>query len=158
MADITGLIYSYRECVRHLWNTYFLPTAGVSVDWSVQHDFHPVEDMLFELMVLDRIGRKRDPMADEYPFLSVIVEAPRTPIEINAGESTGRWDEPPEYACKGDFSFNLMGLWNWFDGGFRDYGYYLVRISGCVSHPHLVGRRALLPVSEALKVIHEESL
>src|SRR4051812_42392477 len=36
MKDVTARLGSYRECVRHLWNGYFLPAVASSSDkWAV---------------------------------------------------------------------------------------------------------------------------
>mgnify|MGYP003576692900 CR=1 FL=1 len=159
MTDVTGLIYTFRESARHLWNTYFLPDAAGHTDWDTRHRFQSIEDGLFELLVLEKLPLKAaPPLADEYPFLTIAIEAVRTPIDISAGEGTGRWDEKPHYAYQGEFKFHLIRLWNWYELGFRDYGYYHVRITDSPKYPHVVGREALVPVSEALKVICEEAI
>jgi hypothetical protein len=153
-VDVTGHLHTFRECARHVWNVYFLKVAAGTVNWDIVETFQSIEEALFDALVLHQLPRRPIPsVADEYPFLSIAIDGVRTPIHISAGEGTGRWDQEPHLAYAGDFEFHLIRLWNWYDQGFRDYNYYYVRISSSSKYSHLVGREALIPVSEALKVM-----
>ena len=52
MMDITDRMQSYRECVRHIWNTHFRAEAEQSQDWDLRDDFCDAALMLFRALVL----------------------------------------------------------------------------------------------------------
>ncbi|RKH82488.1 hypothetical protein D7Y21_28335 [Corallococcus sp. AB045] len=65
-ADLDRLMRQYRECARHVWNTYFQPLED---GW---HEFINVEQSLFHGLVLVQAG-----MENSRPDGSGLVEAIR---------------------------------------------------------------------------------
>jgi hypothetical protein len=57
--DITEIFQNFRECARHIWNTYFRTLDDGS------HKFINVERELYESMVLEQIYGDSDYKADE---------------------------------------------------------------------------------------------
>ena len=57
MKDVSARLRSYRECVRHLWNTHFLEVVGGSADKRALRD--PFDDVccaLFGCLVVEPLG------------------------------------------------------------------------------------------------------
>ena len=160
MEEITQILNAYRECVRHLWNSYYQPLALAEnkQNWELEEKFGEIEKDIFSSLVLNHVyGHPWEQAKEEYDYLVLKIDAVRSPIMISAGEGTGRWDQEPEYAERDDFEFYLMGFWNWWVLGFREYNIYHVRISASSKYPELIGRQALIPVSEAIKVFIDDT-
>jgi hypothetical protein len=57
MKDVTDVLQSYRECVRHLWNANFMGLIPAAEDrWNLQHLFDEAASVLFRALVVDRLG------------------------------------------------------------------------------------------------------
>ena len=52
MDDVTHLFSTYRECVRHLWNTYFRPVAEPTQNWDLRDEFDTIARGIFSSLVL----------------------------------------------------------------------------------------------------------
>ena len=52
MDDVTHLFITYRECVRHLWNTYFCSVADPSQNWDLRDEFDSIARSIFSSLVL----------------------------------------------------------------------------------------------------------
>jgi hypothetical protein len=57
MEDVTSIFETYRECARHLRNTYF--STRDNEDWEVIEDFEEVARVLFERLVLVQLVEER---------------------------------------------------------------------------------------------------
>jgi len=53
MKDITAIFETYRECARHVRNTYF--STRTTQDWDIIEDFEEVEDILFKKLITDQV-------------------------------------------------------------------------------------------------------
>jgi hypothetical protein len=102
-TDITYLMNKYRECVRHLWNSYFLEQLSPEDQWDISDEFDDICTMLFSSLVLNPIGctsRKKSPGYKQFPeplpCLHVVPLAESgTPIRINREVgASGYWDYP----------------------------------------------------------------
>lgn len=57
MKDVTTRLSSYRECVRHLWNAYFLEAIVHSSDkWTLRDEFDDTCQLLFAALVVEPLG------------------------------------------------------------------------------------------------------
>jgi len=97
MKDITNILQSYRECVRHLWNANFLALLPTAQDrWNLRDQFDEVGSVLFSALVVDRLGVQaeacsaymlrlnRRPPSQALPWLRVVpISDHGTPIMIN---------------------------------------------------------------------------
>ena len=52
MNDVTPQMQSYRECVRHIWNSYFRTEAKARQDWDLRDRFCDAALILFRALVL----------------------------------------------------------------------------------------------------------
>ena len=162
--DVTAVLDSYRECVRHLWNTYFWREAEARNDWDLSDEFETVAKRLFRVLVLKPLQgadaesvREGSATQEPWTFLRVEVEQ-RSPIMINRGVNTGYWDDPLVIVSHGELDLHFVDFFDWTSLGFRDFGLYRVRIAGSKAHPSLLGRDALVPVGPGVKVFHEETV
>jgi hypothetical protein len=110
MKDLTAEINTYRECVRHLWNAYLLPTVAANGDgWSVRDEFDDVCRKLFGLLLVDPLRLAGVSRADlllspsrtdnraPLPWLQIVPNgAPSVPVMINRhpSDAHGYWDHP----------------------------------------------------------------
>lgn len=66
MDDVTDLLLTYREAVRHLWKTYFAPRRDEELPWL----FISIENDLFYSLVVWELGRPSGQAAvvGDFPF------------------------------------------------------------------------------------------
>lgn len=161
MNDITHLMDTYRECVRHLWNTYFQREAELRQDWDLRDQFCDASLLLFRALVLRGVGREDagvlpDYHGDQQPLMCVQLHVePRSEIMVNRSGAGGYWDDPVKLVEAGECDLRFIRFFDWSDLSFRDFAFYRVRIVGSSRYPHLVGRDALLPVTTSVKVFCE---
>lgn len=100
MNDVTPLMQNYRECVRHVWNSYFRAEAEPRNDWDLRDRFCDAAVILFQALVLhglvvDESQVLADYRADPQPlmFLRLQVES-RSEIMVNRTGTSGYWDDP----------------------------------------------------------------
>jgi hypothetical protein len=158
MDDVTHLFNTYRECVRHLWNTYFLPLAEPTQDWDIRDEFDSVACAIFSSLVLHPVGIsgcELSPASSSEPltlpdFRIVPDCAHGVPILINRDlPRSGYWDYPVSEVCPGDVELHLLRFFDFDELDFRDFRYFEVFIHSSPTHPNIVGRVALLEVKYA---------
>ena len=66
MRDVTYLMDTYRECVRHLWNTDFLRDAQEKNDWDLKDEFDDASAILFHAFDLRRLNREDIEFTPDY--------------------------------------------------------------------------------------------
>jgi len=159
MGDVTPLMDAYRECVRHLWNTYFQREAEANQDWDHRDEFNAIAAQLFRALVLRKLGRESAEVRPDHwaprkplPFLQVVVE-PRSEIMVNREIDGGYWDHPLTVIDQGDLELHFVQYFDWADLAFRDFAYYRVRIVGSAKYPDVVGKDALIPAGPSVKVL-----
>src|SRR5579862_7056185 len=114
MEDVTCSMDAYRECARHVWNTYFQQDAERDGDWDLRDHFNEVALTLFRALVLRRLGRagfvvqpdQRCPR-QVLPFLHVRVES-STEILVNRDLDSGYWDHPLTSGRMGDLQLRFL--------------------------------------------------
>jgi len=158
MNDVTPLMQSYRECVRHIWNSYFRAEAEPRQDWDLRDRFYDAALILFRALVLhgldvDDSRMLADYRGDQQPltFLRLEVDS-RSEIMVNRTGTSGYWDDPVTSIEHGDCDLRFIQFFDWWDLGFRDFAFYRVRIVASPRYPHLVGRDALVPVTSSVKM------
>jgi len=173
MKDVTGRFNAYRECVRHLWNGYFLEAIGHASDkWAASEGFDDVCATLFGSLVVAPLGvvsasarsvlsRSRDLDGLAIEWLHVVPRATpaSVPIMINRDPRSdgGYWDHPLRQVSQSDISLRFV---RWFDFGeleFRDFRYFLVRVASA-SQSDVVGRAALIECEYADVFLDESAI
>jgi hypothetical protein len=140
-TSITGFMREFRECARHVWNTYFQP---LDEGW---HEFINVEHSLFAGLVLSRLGLPdghplRDP-AGYYPAIGVVPEVPPHGLPIMFAEpGSGAWKEAR--LSSADFDMRYV---DFFDFAHlqdpHDFRYVHARVLGAPD-PLYIGKDVLL--------------
>lgn len=154
MKDITLLLAKCRESARHLWNTYFVDrvNAAEAFDhkWNIVDQFRQIERLLLWGVVFDELDEHRceiDPGKELVSLLHVVPEpATGVPIMISRPSADGNkyWDDPVDRVQASEVDLRFIEYFDWDQLGPREFQYYRVRIQSFSTHPHLVGRDALL--------------
>ena len=95
MQEVTSFFNHYRESVRHLWNTAFLPVQEEVDIWQLREAFEVIEASLFETLVLYRLEGMWQEAAVLLPRLRVIPTSSTMTLFINrTSPPSGYWDDP----------------------------------------------------------------
>jgi len=159
MKDVTTIMERYRECVRHIWNTY-LRTGNSTPDDKVNR-FDRIKELLFSEIVLRELGKpnyRREDCQQELTFLRVVPVCEGVPIMVNRPSSDGNkyWDDPVDNAGP-DADLRFIDFFDWDQLGFMNLQFYHVKIFHFPKFPHLVGREALLDTQYARVFLDESS-
>jgi hypothetical protein len=166
MEDVTNYFNEYRECVRHLWNTYFRSVAEQINEWDVRDEFDDIARALFASLVLHPLGvnaTELTPASSAQPkALRAFRIVPRTehgvPILINRDlPRSGYWDHPLDLVRPTDVELHLLRFFDFDQIGHRDFKYYEVLIAASETHPEIVGRAALIECEYAKVFCTEKS-
>ena len=158
MRDITDLMNIYRECSRHLWNTYFSgrENSGGSLD-----AFSQITPLLFEGLIENELNYESEANVDELaPPVLKVVPRERSPIIIKFLNKPGEnncWGEGKDiYVNSEEIELDFVDYFDWSQWPIREFHFYRCRIVRFASHPEFEGREALI---EALngRVFHDES-
>ena len=149
MEDITEILNDYRECSRHIWNTYFrFLEEGDSLFWSV-------EEALLNQLVLSQINKppvclmttsgNKEPIL----YLRIIPTSDcGSPAMINRTGDSGYWDDPVNMIKPEEIDLRFLEFFD-FAGpqDYRDWKYYRARIQSFPTQKHLEGRDLLIDAS-----------
>jgi len=151
MKDVTPLFETYRECARHLRNTYF--SARENSDWNIIEDFEEVARVLFERLVLCRMAEERSCDGHFEPELEGIIKdnkitivpsSQRMPVMISRDLSGGYWDYPIAYLEPGDAEIAFREYFDWDQFALIDFRYYLGVIISSPKYPEIIGHQVLI--------------
>jgi hypothetical protein len=158
MDDVTQLFSTYRECVRHLWNTYFRPVAEPTQNWDLCDDFDTIARGIFSSLVLRTMEVFDHELAPEYSaepsalrgFRIVPAVEHGTPIFINRDlPRGGYWDHPVSRVRPEEVELNLLRFFDFDKLGYRDFRYFEVVVHASAKYPDIIGRAALIEVEHA---------
>lgn len=149
MEDITEVLNDYRECSRHIWNTYFrFLEEGDLLFWSVEAE-------LFSQLVLSQISkppvrltptwRNKEPIN----YLRIVPTSDcGSPAMINRTGDSGYWDDPINMVKPEEVNLRFLEFFD-FAGpqDYRDWKYYRARIQDFPTQKHLEGRDLLIDAS-----------
>lgn len=159
MEDITPLIHQYRECIRHLWNTYFWQDVLTIENADLTDEFDDIASKLFSALVLNKIGVEGVELAPSYwgpkkalNFLQVQVPMSCNSVMVNREMDSGYWDLTITEEELRQTTMIFLHFFDFDSYGFREWGYYLAEIEKSDLRPELVGRTALVPVGSATVV------
>jgi len=141
--DITDIFQNYRECVRHIWNTYFRMLDDGA------HKFINVERELYVALVLEQIYDDDDYNEDEGEYVKTFVVKPDSElysIHVLLGNEIQKkhikWDEVLITISKTDLRF--MEYFDWEDEGIRDYKYVRCRVINCEDNLDIINKDILI--------------
>ena len=144
--DVTNLFENYRECARHLRNTYF--STRDSKDWEIISDFKEVARVLFARLVLLRLHDDYDvtfETAVEDNRLLIVPDAERMPLMISRDKhGGGYWDHPITHLQRGDAKIAFRDYFDWDEHALIDFRYYRGIILESSAHPEIVEHEVLI--------------
>ena len=158
MDDGTHLFSTYRECVRHLWNTYFRPVAEPTKNWDLRDEFDTIARGIFSSLVLRPMEVFDHELAPEYAaepsvlpgFRIVPAAKDGTPIFINRDlPRSGYWDHPVSRVRPDEVELHLLRFFDFDQLGYRDFRYFEVVVYASTKYPDIIGRAALIEVEHA---------
>ena len=158
MEDVTPLFSTYRQCVQHLWNDYFLPIAEPTQAWNVRDEFDAVSLGIFSSLVSRPLGAFDHSLAPAWSaepaslpcFHVVPAIEDGTPIFFNRDlPRSGYWDHPISLVRPRDVELHLLRFFDWGQTGYRDYVYLEAVVHASPTHPEVVGRAALIEFGHA---------
>jgi hypothetical protein len=145
VKDVTEIFETYRECARHIRNTYFSTRA--SKDWNTIEDFEEVDDILFKKIIIDRVINSYSShfkeIIENNTFL-IVPNGSRMPLMISREKTGGYWDYPIEYLEPGDAEIAFRRYFDWDQHGLIDYRYYYGVILSSSKYPELAGHEVLI--------------
>jgi len=143
--DVTDLFETYRECARHIRNTYF--STRESKDWETIDDFNEVNRVLFERLVLYRLQGQYSTILDTAVSdgrLTIVPDSIRMPVMISREPNSGYWDHPIACLEPGDATISFRRYFDWDEHGLIDYRYYRGQIVESVKYPTISGHDILI--------------
>jgi len=158
MNDVTHLFSTYRECVRHLWNTYFRPVAEPTQNWDLCDEFDIIARGIFSSLILHPVNIFDHELAPEYAAVPLALHGFRivpaiehgTPIFINRDlPRSGYWDHPVSRVRREEVELDLLRFFDFDKLGYRDFRYFEVVVHASTKYPDIVGRAALIEVAHA---------
>jgi hypothetical protein len=148
MADVNDFMNEYRECVRHLWNSYFR-THPRGVDL-----FLNIDNEIFYSLVLFRCGKtgeKKSLVDEPLMFLRVILKQSPRGVPVLCGEKRPDgnvyWEDIT--VDSGTMDCRFIDFFDWGECGYRDYQYFRTRVIRSSADPALEGCDVLVNVKYA---------
>jgi hypothetical protein len=150
MKDVSSVFDHYRSNASAIWNMAFWPDGDFR-NWDSIEQFHELEKLLFDALVLTKLNRKW-PLCDLFvnpiPFFQIVPSiAHGTPIMIQKprpGAPTGYWDDPVNLVKPREAELQFIAYFDWNQMDYIDLRYYRVKIASFDAHPELVLREALI--------------
>lgn len=151
MKDVTGLMSTYRECSRNLWNVYFSTKKDVG---RALDAFSQIRESLFDSLVLDELPSDEEALATvgSTPTLTVVPRA-RSLILIQRPSAPGEasyWDEEKDLVVgPEDITLSFIGYFDFCQIPIMDFQYFRCKVLSFPSRSTYEGREALLQVTDA---------
>jgi hypothetical protein len=157
MEDVTELLQQYRECARHVYNTYYrLLSTGDTL-------FDQVDDTLFQTLVLRQLlvdATRRINVDVPFEYLRIVPS--KVPEGIPA--MWGREETPLREVWHelrlfpSEIHIHFLGYFDWYnDDDHRDWHYYQGRIVSYPTNPTLEGADLLIEVPNAKVFFTDET-
>jgi len=143
--DVTSTFENYRECARHIRNSYF--STRESKDWDVVEDFDEVDRVLFQRLVLYRLADNYDSALERAVpenCLLIVPSSQRMPLMISREKKGGYWDYPLDCIESGDAQIAFREYFDWDQHGLIDFRYYRGLILSSAKHPEITGHEVLI--------------
>lgn len=153
MKNIKSEMAAYREAVRHLWNSTFLPLDDSLRYGTCLELFEQIDRLMFTALICKPLGIELKSRTSSEPiaYLRVVpISATDVPVLINRSiPASGYWDDPIKTINTSDVDFAFISFFDWDGYNQKDMHYYRVRIINCKSEPSLNGKDALIETLNA---------
>jgi hypothetical protein len=149
-TDVTHLLLSYRESVRHLWNCFLREddtfASGSLASDAALDDWEELKQVLFRAIVLRKTGREEHAAArlqwlSPLSFLRVVT-GPDVPAMISRTKGQGGYWDHPVQRLTADDDLRFIDFFEFDESRYLDLPYCQVAIQGSPQHPELVGHVA----------------
>jgi hypothetical protein len=147
MRDVTDLMNRYRDCSRHVWNTYMGTEMGDAASDAVERIYDQIRRLLFDGIVTVRLTGTAATDAT-----LIVAPMPSVPILIRrpSGDGNYYWDQEPELRFEdGLVQLTFIEYYDFFEGPVRDFRFYRCRVMKFPTRPEYEGRDALVDVVHA---------
>jgi hypothetical protein len=154
MRDVTDLLMTYREAMRHLWNTYFVREMSSLLECGALDKFEEIDRLLFSALVLDQLAPLHPAVnfrSEVWPFLRVVAQEDSDSLAMMLSDLiTGpnrSWSDRTFIKLNPDTELAFIEFFDWDQYGFVSFPYIRLKILKFPSRPDLVGREALVDSS-----------
>ena len=156
MREITHLMHTYRECSRHLWNSYFSVRDDTSALWEA---YEGIRALLLESLVVNELLLEDLGEGDNVgpPILVVVPVATKAVLLIERPSASGRyWDQEKDMVVGPDeIKLAFVDYYDFSEYPVKDFRFYLCKVLSFPRHEEYEGRAALVDVLSA-RVFHED--
>ncbi|SRR5260221_2714509 len=155
--DVTALFQAYRECARHIRNTYFSTIA--TEDWDTAESFDQINEVLFRQMVLYRLEADYVQRLDTAITDNKILIAPSSlymPIMIARDKKGGYWDHPVKELEPGFATIAFKSYFDWDEHDLIDYRYHKGILLESSRYPDIMSHEVLVETIHG-KLEYEEA-
>jgi len=148
MENITQRILKYRECIRQLYNNYFINVEWKDSEYDSDEYFDDINEILFHKTVLNQIHFKKQILKNDQDFyenLKVIPDYGPLGYETicaAANQQSTEWKTMQLKSAENDFRF--ISFFDWTTEKTMEVQYSRVRLVDSKEFPELVGCDFLL--------------
>jgi hypothetical protein len=137
---ITDSINRYRECVRSIWNIYFMAQYQATDNWDLLASFERIEQELFDSIVLIPA------ISDDEEEFDYRLGSPCPMIKIISSQHpdpSGYWDHPvTRISSPAEILF--VEFFDWNSYGFIDMSKIIAEITDYPANQNLIGHRLIV--------------
>ena len=129
MRDVTPVLDHYRIAARSVWNSTFWPDPDFR-NWDALERFQEIQRILFDELVLRKLGRKWPPediFRKPIPFLHVVPSSQCVSVMIEKPRPNDRncyWDDPVRSVTRGEAELHFQAYFDWNELDYQDFLYY----------------------------------
>lgn len=149
MKNIKHYINTYRDAIRHLWNSTFSAFNNNLRHGMCLELFQEIDHLLFKALVCEPLGIKLATRHEpNQPVDGLKVKSSYREsfhVMINRDKpATGYWDYPVNLINTDDMDLIFISFFDWDPYDQMDCRYYRVRIADSKTNADLIGRDALV--------------
>src|SRR5689334_23183210 len=132
--DVTVLMHRYRECARHIWNTYFCSSLDRP---GSEDDYDQIRRSLFQALVVshcrNEVQQALPVRIAPFESLPILVRRPSTDGNVYWNESV------PATVDDDSLQLEFVDYYDFFDSRQKDFRFYRCRILKFAGHPEFEG-------------------
>lgn len=149
MKNIKRQMNTYRDAIRHLWNSVFSNFNDDLRYGACLELFEEIDCLLFKALICEPFDIKHDTKFRTNTPIDRLKVKPCNgesfPVVVNRNKpASGYWDYPVKSMKAADVDLTFISFFDWDSYGQMDCRYYRVRIADCKNHADLIGRDALI--------------
>jgi len=139
---ITNEFDKYKEASRNIWNLYFFKDGNAT--WEDQEIFSELEELLFEEIVLIKLGINRENMINGKFKLLAKNNHNCIPVMINRTGDGGYWDHPVDALIEDEHDIEFIEYFDFDQLAIKDNRYVIAKIISSRKHPEINGHKAMI--------------